>query len=57
MVQKIKGLAAKLDDLSLLPGTHMMEGESQLYRLYSSLHTCTMACILTVHRNACIIDK
>lgn len=36
MAQQIKGLATKFDDLSLIPGTHMMGGES------SDLYTHTI---------------
>lgn len=28
MAQQVKGLAAKADDLSLIPGTHMVKGDS-----------------------------
>lgn len=30
MSQEVKVLATKLDNLSLIPGTHIMEGQSQL---------------------------
>lgn len=39
MAQQVKILAAKTNDLTSIPGTHVMEGELVLY-----LHTCTMAC-------------
>lgn len=39
--------AAKTDDLSLIPGSHVVEGEDSL-KLSSALHTCHMS-----HLNKC----
>lgn len=40
--QPVKALANKLDDLSPVPGAHMIEGEMQLYKLSSDLHMYDM---------------
>ena len=32
MIQQVKVLAVMPDDLSLIPGTHMVEGENQLHK-------------------------
>jgi hypothetical protein len=46
MVQGVKVLAAKLDDLSLMFGSHMM-GESQLPEAVPDLHTHIVGGTLT----------
>jgi hypothetical protein len=33
--------ATKVDDLSLISGTNMVEGENQFYKLYTHTHTHT----------------
>lgn len=43
MAQQAKILAAKPDDLSTIPRTHMVDGETQLPQLSSTLCTCAMA--------------
>lgn len=40
MTQLIKVFAAKPDDLSLMPRTHVV-GVNDSYKLCSDLHTCT----------------
>ena len=39
MADPVKVPAGKADDLSLIPGTHMMEGE----KLFSDFHLCSQA--------------
>lgn len=43
MAQHVKVPAAKPANLSFIPRTHMVEGEKQLPKLSSDLHTCTVA--------------
>lgn len=42
MVQQVRVLVTKPDNLSLNPGSHMAEGENQLPTLFSDLHKCTL---------------
>lgn len=46
-----KVLAAKLDDLNSIPGTHMVEEENlslqNSIKLSFDLHTCAVACACT----------
>lgn len=40
MTQRVKAFVAKSNDLSLVSGTHVVEGENQLLRLPSDLYMC-----------------
>lgn len=44
MTQEVKGLAAKSEDLSSIPGIHMVEGENDSHRLSSALVTWVVEC-------------
>lgn len=44
MGQWVKVLAAKLDNLNSIPGTFMVEGKTQLLKVFSDLHTHTGTC-------------
>lgn len=39
----VKVLAAKSDDLSSIPRTHVVKGENQLLQVVSDLHMCSKA--------------
>lgn len=54
MAQKIKLLAAQLDGLSLMPGTHMVEGENQVEQTHIFLSLYTHALI---HPHTLIYNK
>jgi hypothetical protein len=43
MAQEIKVFAAKPDNLSLIPGTHKVEGENQRLHIVFLCPQCTMA--------------
>lgn len=40
MVHWVKALSTQSDDLSLVPGTHIEEGENQLHKLSALNSTC-----------------
>lgn len=43
MAQQIKVFAAKLEDLSSIPRTHLEEGENRGPKVFSDLTNCAMA--------------
>jgi hypothetical protein len=44
MAPLVRALAAKADDLSSIPGTHMVEkGMHKTRKFFSDLHLCTVA--------------
>lgn len=45
MFQWVKPLTPKCDDLSLIPRTHMVEGDNESFILSSDFHTYVMACM------------
>lgn len=47
VVQRVKALSTKTKDLSMIPRTHMMEGESDFLTLFSDLHTHALAHMYT----------
>lgn len=52
MAQQAKVLDTKSGDLSLLPGTHTVAGESQLFKLSPSLYMHVMAFVhACIHTN------
>lgn len=44
MTQEVKGLAAKSEDLSSIPGIHVVEGENDSHKLSSDLGTWVVEC-------------
>lgn len=46
MVLQVKVAAGKLDDLNLIPGTHVIEEENPLPQVASGLHTHTTAQVI-----------
>lgn len=41
MARQVNVLAAKVDDLGLIPGTHMLKRQNGLPKLSSDLYLCT----------------
>lgn len=54
VAQWVKALAAKPDNLSSIPGTLMVEGKTQLLKVFSDLQTHTGTC---THSHICIHTK
>lgn len=50
MVQQVRALAAKLDDLSSTPETQMVEGENEVLQVVLCPHRCaTVCCVPPLH--------
>jgi hypothetical protein len=47
MAQQMRMPAAKLDDLSLVPGTYILGERTNGFELFSGCHIYTTACVLT----------
>lgn len=54
MAQQVAALAARHEHLSLTPPPLMGEGKKESYRMFSGLHTCTMAHTHSTHKHICI---
>lgn len=58
MAHRVKVLAAKLNDLSSILGTHMVEGKNRFLKIESSLLTdfymCAVAYVQTLHTWSCV---
>lgn len=62
MAQQVKAFTAKPEDLSSIPGTYMVEGEEDAWKLSSDVHTHGMVyvplCMYThIYNNKCAIFK
>lgn len=56
MAQGVRAHATTPDDLSSNTETHMVEGENQFPKLFSSLHTWTLAYV-RAHTRVCKLVK
>lgn len=43
LASQVRALAAKVDDLNFIPGTHMWRESVDYHKQSSGIHTCTMS--------------